>query len=504
MANKDVKKIKSNTDQDKYAKIKYLSNWLQNPNKPPDILIEDLNYFNTNLKYRLFTNVFNNPKVCFYINKYLNNLYFFHSDQYKPLDWLKTFADIVRINNIKNFNTPKYQNLKRNQFTKLLNDYLILCNHSELNQEEINNLFLLFEHNIITVENIENIQDIISGKESKESKIAAVKTQFSNVASQPNIKDPAIVNFCNIMNTNITNKNSCRSCPGYQKGNVILDTNLINPGEVDINVICNVSPSREDVKQQVLLAENLDYKNYLIDLFTKLKLTYTFTNVVLCYNNVTDAAITKKIVSNCSGVSSFVTHNFPAKLNLVLGAKVAKELGIKSFNKQIGFTVNNKWFVMNHPNEIAAKNLNVAKQFENLISLLNKQSYKTTTNTQTQQKDSDNLLVSNKPITDFTLFDIQIIGNKVIYIVLDKDNNKEYIVNEFNIPIHIKYGNFKDCSFISDKVDFIAYVNAYEKRSIQDKLLQNLKSNILKYSSTNTDDDNEDMGSDFMFESESE
>ena len=495
MANKEIKKIAVN--KDKYQKIKYLSTWLLNPNKPINLLIENPTEFNNNLKYRLFNNALNNPKLCLYLNKYLNNLYDFHSDKYTPEQWLKTFAIIVRLSKCKSFHFSKYQNLKRNQFTKLLNDYLNLCDYQNLNQQEINNLFLLFEHNILTQDYIENLQSIISGKEVKEVK--SNKTQFISNVTIPIIKPPDIINFCNAITNMTITKNTCRSCVGYQKGSVIIDTSINKPGEVDINVICNISPTKEDIKQQKLLAENIEFKNYLIELFNKFNLTFAFTNKVLCYNNLTDAASIKKVINTCSGISNIVTQSFNAKINIVLGAKVAKELGIKSFTKQVGTLVNNKWFLLNHPDEINAKNINVSKQFETLISILSKQNYKTTTVSEVKD---NNLLVVNKNINNYTLFDIQIIGNKIIYIVLDKDNNKEYIVNEFNFPINIKYGNFKECSYITDKVDFVAYVNAYEKRAIQDKLLANLKSNILKQNSINNSQEDEDMLPSFEFEFE--
>ena len=500
MANKDIKKVA--VSKDKYEKIKYLTTWLFNPNKPLNLLIEDPKEFNSNLKYRLFNNVLNNPKLCAYLDQYLNNLYDFHSDKYSPEQWLRTFADIIRISKVKSFHFSKYQNLKRNQFTKLLDDYLDLCDYQNLNQEEINNLFLLFEHNILTQENIENIQAIIAGKDNnKEVKIN--KSQFVNIPSQPSIKSADIVNFCNIVNKNIINRNTCKSCAGYQKGNIIIDTNVSEIKPVDINVICNISPTKEDIKSQTFLAENIDFKNYLIELFNKFNLTFTFTNKVLCYNNLTEPAAIKKVVSTCSGIIGSVNQSFNATLNIVLGAKVAKELGIKSFTKQIGMLINNKYFLLNHPNEINAKNLNVSKQFESLISLLSKQNYKSTIIKEQPTVDK-NILISDKIINNYTLFDIQIIGNKVVYIVLDSNNNKEYIVNEFNFPIYIKYGNFKECNYISDKVDFVAYVSAYEKRSIQDKLLLNLKSNILKQAGLSTvsemEEENEIQTFDQMFE----
>lgn len=481
--NKEIKKV---VKKDKFQKLKYLSHWLMNPYKPMDILIENYAEFNNNLKYRLFNNVLNSPKVCWYINQYLNGLVDFHSAEYLPEDWLITFADILRINKYKNFYFSKYQNLKRNQFTKLLNDYLLLCNYPIINQEEINNLFLLFEHNILTQEYIENFQLILAGKDvihkdkDKSSKSNFVNLISSSLPTSSIVKSADITNFCNIINNTIINKNTCKSCVGYRKGNIIIDTNVEKLGLIDVNVICNVSPTKEDIKEQTFLADNLQFKNYLIETFNKYKLTYTFTNKVLCYNNITDAPSIKKVVSTCAGMNNLVTQSFQSKITIVLGAKVAKELGIKSFAKQIGNLVNDQWFILNHPDELSTKNINIEKQIENLNNILSKLSFKTSSTTAVEAESDKNLLITNKNISNFTLFDIQIIGNKVIYIVLDKDNNKQYIINEFNFPIHIKYGNFKECSYISDKVDFIAYVNSYEKRGIQDKLLQNLKSEILK------------------------
>jgi hypothetical protein len=483
-AQKEIKKI----PKDKLAKFKYLTNWLLNPQKPIDFLIEDKNEFNTSLKYRIFNYFINKPKIVWYLNTYLNGIYDFNN--YDPELLLKTFAQLVRCNGIRSTNElyfTKFQNLKRNQFTNLLNNYTALSNDADYNQSEINNLFLLFEHNILTPEYIENIQSILSGKESDTNKKDNIKLPTIELPKEQAIKSAPIIKLCSDVNTFINNKLLCKQCPSYRKTNLIIETNAQELQAVDVAVICDVFPSKEDLKNQTFLSEGeqLQFKNYLISLFNKHNLTYTFTNKVLCYNTLDDSNINKKIISNCSSNISLLHQAFPSKLKVVLGAKVAKELGIKTPSKQLGNLINNEWFIISHPNDFIGnqkKTEAAVEQINKLNDLLSKQSF-------TKIESSINLENTSKSqLTSFTLFDIQFIENKVIYIVLDKDNNKNVIVSDFNIPIYLKYGNFKECDFITDNVNFVCYLNKHEKLNLQQKLLQNLKQEILKQNSISEDD----------------
>jgi hypothetical protein len=87
-------------------------------------------------------------------------------------------------------------------------------------------------------------------------------------------------------------------------------------------------------------------------------------------------------------------------------------------------------------------------------------------------------LILTKISKDLTLFDITHSGNKLIYIMLDKDGKKRYIIKKIKIPIYIKYGNYQDCNYITDKVDLVAYVNTYEKAKISSTLYQKLQRHI--------------------------
>ena len=87
-------------------------------------------------------------------------------------------------------------------------------------------------------------------------------------------------------------------------------------------------------------------------------------------------------------------------------------------------------------------------------------------------------LILTKVSKDLTLFDITHVGNKLIYIMLDKDGKKRYIIKKIKMPIYIKYGNYQDCNYITDKVDLVAYVNAYEKSKITSILYRKLQNKI--------------------------
>lgn len=486
----NVKKL----TKDKFAKLKYLSAWLFKPELNPQFLIEDRREFDTSIKYKLFSYFLDNPKVCWYLNEYLNGFYNFVSNLYEPKDWLYTFSEIIKVSKVKRLWITKFQNLKRDQFTKLLDDYCKVIGEMELNNSEINNLYLLFEHNIIDSNFIEQLQLSISDKGDTKSKSKDVNTIIEDIPIDNSIISPEVVEFCGKVVANITNRNQCRYCPGYKKGNLVLDA----PQQTDLDIlIIGLYPDSDDIRSQKTLSNNLTFKLNLKTLLDKYKLTYGFSNRILCEPINSDDSQIKKMYECCNGFSTFVHDVTKPKIRIILGSKYAKLLGVKSISKNFGNSIlDGNSFLLPDPSEI---NLNKDKDFklistcfENLDKYI---SFKMNNLKPNGITNFDSVDLNNQLTTktnNYTLFDIQVIQGKVIYTVLDEYGEKQYIENNIVFPVYIKQGKFNECDFISEEMDFVANLSIFEKQMLSQKLNENLKKKILK-SSTNTTEDFDDI-----------
>jgi hypothetical protein len=499
--------------KDKLAKLKYLSEWLKNPSLNPESLIENIDEFNNNTKYKLFSYFLDNPKNSYYLNKYLNNMYDFLSTKYTPLEWLITFSKIIHLTGNKSLWLNRFQNVKRNQFTKLLKEYCKTINDTEFNQAEVNNLFLLFEYNIFSENFIKSLQETVDGKEQKPTKKTTTTTSLITSNTPTDSKTSAtVIEYCSTVMSNINNRNQCKYCPGYKREVLVLESEQY--AKLDILVL-GLYPNINDIRDHKFLSNQSAFKSNLSLIFDKFKLTHGYSNRILCLpNNVEDDNI-KKMYNSCSGFSTLVHDISEAKIRIILGIRYAKLLGIKSPTKNMGTLVGKNIFLLPDPNDINwSKNKDLEKletYFSNLESLLQNESIKwlgekQTNTTENIDKQVDTLLVNNlineKNPTSYTLFDIQIVKGNVIYIVIDSNNNKQYITNSITYPIYIKKGKFSECEFIESNMDFIANLSINEKHILSQKLNDNLKRQILKMNQNKPEQEEEEINESFVDDEE--
>jgi len=476
----NVKKI----TVDKLFKLKYLTSWLNNPNKSIDILINDEKEFESNTKYRLFNYFLNNPKICSYLNKYLNSLYKFNSKQFTPTEWLKCFAFIVSTMDNKNLWFTKFQNLKRNQFTKLMDSYQHLLNESELNKEEKNNLFLLFEYNIFSTERIESL---LHSKESVKSTTPATKIQIEATKKINN----KVIDFCNKVIANINNRQQCKYCPGYKKEVLVLESEQYENLDV---LVLNLFPSIEEIRTQTFLTEYGELKNQLDEMFKQFNLVYGYSNWIICKPPNQEDTTIKNMYSSCSGMSTLVHDITKAKIKIVIGQEYAKLLGIKSITKKYG-SIEEGYFILPHPKETKIK---IDPYLSNLSNLFDSTFDANKIQTpQVNEVKIEKLLNNNN---ELTLFDINIIKDRIVFTLIDKQGNKKYINNNIQYPVFIKNGRFNECNFIDIDMDYIVQLSLIERHLLVQKINDNLKRQILKNNSSQ--DDEEDSIESFIDDEE--
>lgn len=483
----------SKLPKDKLIKLKYLTKWINNPSLNTELLVSDKHEFNTSLKYRLFNYFLNNPKVCAYLNNYLNNFYVFVSAYYEPDDWLITFSQIYQKSSIKNLWITKYQNPKRSQFTKLLDDYHNLIGDLELNQSEINNLFLLFEHNIISNKHIEQLQLSLSGKANKESVQNTLIYNSDIVENKSSSSE--VIEFCSNMIANINNRPQCRYCPGNKKGTLVLEAQ--NYTALDV-LIVGMLPNQDDIRNQKFISKHDIFKLNLNNTLDKFKLAYGYSNRILCTNINTDDITLKKMADNCNGFSTLVHDISKPKLKIILGAKTAKMMGFRATAKLIGTNIGDTAFILPDPDDIdiddkkSLDKLNV--YFSSLEKFLSYRVSDWAVLNKTESAEEDHQLLPSGVINNkYTLFDIQIIHGSVLYIVLDEHKQKQFITSNVTYPVYIKKGKFNECDYIDGDMDFVANLTIFEKQMLSQKLNENIKNQILKQQSQNVADEVDDI-----------
>lgn len=480
-----IKKIKIDKNV-LYDKIKYMNKWLFNPDKLKiDPLLEDKILFESNLKYRLYNNFLSLPKLIWYLNKYLNQLYDFHSFDNEQL--LRTFANILKISNIKDNSYlyfSRYQTFKRDSFTKLIDKYCEEINDS-LNSEEIHNLYKLFEVGIIRNEDMDDIESIIEGKSSSDSKSIKSENKSSSVKIEPTTKSNEITQFINAIIGIKVRRNPCNDCPLNKKPTVVLDTNISSltaDTPVDIAIIANETASEDDIVNQNPLtgADGIVFRTLFYKLVERHNLKYVITNASLCCpdKELTDSQL-KKVLNNCKGLIDEIHSTFKPNLIIPFG-DIRKNYGIKESLKDInGTIVNKRYFCMP-----SAKEAEVSKtskdRFNKAITALD-------LHFSAQNLNRNNIKIDNQYETNFkttqnsrlergdTLFNVETLNDKIVYILIDINGKKKYIVEDIQFPIYIKNGTYGDCEYISDNYDSIVFLTAKQKQQLSSKLNQNIK-----------------------------
>lgn len=469
----------------KFKNLKILSRWLLNYSQNINIksIINDKK-FELNYKYKLFTYILHCPKIVHYCNTYLNSKYEF--SKYTPSEWLLTFKQIIKISNLKSLNFSKYQNPKRNNFTTLINKYYQEVYKISLNQNEINHLFLLYETGHITDLLLKNIEQLVSHKETKNKQLQTKKEilktfKESSITTTKIEKTECIKNFITNIQNYIRQRKLCIECNLFNNGNIILDTNIKEPQNIDIAVIYE-NPTNEDIKQDKLLSSkiNLLFHKFFNQLVEKYNLKYIITTSLLCHSKQKNINL-KKSIDNCKGITNEIHKNFPANLNIYIGNNTIKyDLNLKGgLTKLNGELIDNN-FLIYSPDEVVTSTTKL-KKFETAFNKLDeilKKSVHQKSNIDFEKINVNKVLKNQQ---NLTLFDIKIIKEKIIFILIDENGHKTCIFEDFKYPIYIKYGKYKNCDYISEKYDAICYLNKEEKSYIQQLLNKNLKQ-LLKIS----------------------
>jgi len=389
-----------------------------------------------------------------YADKYLNNL----MDKHDFKNMAYTLNALVKMMPFRGTNDLKYGRYKpqeRDKIYSTLQKYYALVG-DDLNSGELRCLCLLQQSGIITEQHLEDMRVVLSDKSvrtttPKKNKVSAT------VNTAPKVQDNTeIIKFKTSMLNFIKNRVACGPCPLNRNGFLLISTNAKDLGPVDISFIGDGGSEDEIVSQ----SHGFESVSYLIELCNKYKLTYAFFNLTMCnIGRANTAAKAKQAINACSSIHNELEKAFPSILKVLVGDNVRTNYGIKGGRcaKLNGKSYGNKIVTVDY-DKLDGKALSTFLiALEGMITQT-----KFTRDAQTSiESNPDESNYSEKLVRtitpDMLLFDVKNIGDKVLYIFTNKNNEKVYYIEEFQSKMYLKSGDMGSCDFIED-VDGHDYV----------------------------------------------
>jgi len=496
---KESKSIITKKKSSYLAGLKALSNWLFSKRNEQELehIVQKYEFDTTILK-RLVSYVYNSPHIVWYINRYLNNLYDFN--KYNIISLMYSFSYLLDINQ-KN-QSKKLFYLKSNELADknkskvkdLLDEYFSRLYDKHYNIQELNFYYDLINLGFIPMQDITTIDTHInSGKTTvifdeltlQQKSLQPIALNLSVLDIYKLLPDN-ISQFCNEIKTRILTRKECQKCELFGKPTVILDTNMTDFGEVDIAFI-GLNPGKEEAelnrpfvgKSGNLLREKISH--------LPADIKWVIGNIILCHTrNEKDIKKPDEVISNCNDLLAEIYQKFPAKCYIPLGAKATKVMGInESITSVSGKKLTSESCTIIpiiHPSSAVnyGQMDKFVKDFETIYELFKVEKPEIITKSKQIIKQSEINIPQTRFITqvtsDLTLFDIREVNNKIIKIFIDKDSNKKYLIEDYIFNFYIKYGDWKTCSQITNKVDACIQIAGQDKitatKKVRDKLNQ--------------------------------
>ncbi|RLA79075.1 MAG: hypothetical protein DRG78_13660 [Epsilonproteobacteria bacterium] len=444
-----------------------------------------------NYKYKFYVNLLNNPKIIFYLNEYMNDLFWFN--KFSLMDWAKTFRLIMQHHGVTQTNQlffSRYKKDEKVEFITLISEYVTDFGLDPLNNVEISHLYHLYNEDIIDEQDLEEIKFLLD-KPSKLKKTKPVKQDLA-VFEKFNKDEEVIIDLVDsdeMISTKsnfksfINNRNVCKTCKLRGTDPLMFDTTASKVGPVDLMII-GTFPSATDVSNNKAFSdENGKFVRFFIDRLikeTNISVVYTYSYVCSPKNMSSSAAERRKLINNCSGVLSELTNAFKPKLKLVLDIANAKMMfDIKGpAAKLIGTTINDNSILCISPADVISneKKLPIFKSvMDELHTFFNQNKRMTNTTSNTNISDVSETNLSKQKLSSLTLFDIKTVYDKLIYIYIDPTGKKVYVNEEIKFPIFIKYGDYSECDYFITDIDGVCIVDSKQKNKLIYQLNKNVK-----------------------------
>lgn len=527
----NVKKIELNF----LTFLKELTNFLNRDNYNKDILLKLIEKHEVNSQFlfkRLIAYTYNNPYIIWYINKYMNNKYDYY--KYDVEEFLISFKYLLKTNNhgkLFFFKAKDFKDENKYKIKLLLKEYFEVVFRKQLNDLELNHLYMLFYKKIIPIDEIYRINTLLNGDKSKlvldENFLFGDNSISNNSVNNDQEKINEYINFhiSKMLPDNIyqfvnqlqiKKQQDCQKCKIFNNTMVSLDTNVSDFQPVDFMFILLNPGKDESIYKKLCIGESgklLRQSMYYLDS----KISWVITNAIQCTTNnqaelgKTDKAI-KLVINGCKPFLNSIIEKFPAKYYITVGKHSMELFGVKGSITQHSGTVlveNNKSIIpLIHPSAIKrneAMNIPVYNKTWDLIYQIAKKlvgqtvgqidvknipvtSSSKSTNSQSvlpvQQSNKYNIdptkIITGDIPAGMTYFDsVNLDGNDILNTFINSENSEKYYqIIKYEVPIYIKHVNdYKDCNMLNQNFEYVTHINGWNKY----KLSKALKDNLIKH-----------------------
>jgi len=436
-------------------------------------------------KFRVVAQLLGYPHIVWYVDKYLNSLYDSNSVSFK--DFIYTMNTIVSMNNIQNQNAlrfSKFQNVERNTFYKdVVSSYKVIAPDRIVTNADVLCLYNMYQNGVISHDDVIGLKDSTSptseGKAPRatRSKSKAVAPKVAGFRTKTEVKDIAvseeITKYKNNILQFVKNRANCDSCPLQKNGFLILSTNSPRPSSVDITFI-NDGASDQEIDSQEHFSMYDDLLDDIKRICDKFKITYAFINLTMCNTRgAKTPAKMKQAIKSCDGIYSEIRNTFKSRLNVLFGESVKNAFGIKGgrTTKLHGQMIGNN-IISIAPDKLTDKNQTIL--LNSLIEVIAKTKFDKG-NIEVEPNDAFKGRMVSSITPDLTLFDVKEINSKMLYIMVNKEGEKVYYIEEMQFPVHIKAGSMAECEYILDeKPDETMLLSKYELQGLKRVLRDNI------------------------------
>lgn len=430
-----------------------ITNWLVGNNKSE---IDKDRLFKREYKFNLFNYILKHPKLIYYVDKYLNNIYDF--EKYTDEEWFTTFKKLLSDYGIKNSNQlyfAKYKPPKRSLIKQEFREYLI--DQRIPSENELNDLYRLYDTKIITDQHISQLKTINSGEESKQ--YSNISPPVTTPSDSNSIVSSTLMGFNSSISRHINTRLTCKNCPLFGKEKQPIYTDLkLDDGQVDVII---VTEKPYDINEDSPI-------KYIIALAKQLELTYIMTSLVLCKPDGPEIPNSKKTILNCKNVTNYVYNTFSSNIKILLGTKAKQTFGIRGNMNQLNGSIINDCFILVDPiTSMPLYKSGFVKLKEELTKLNKRKSISKQTNT--------NSTIDYNQLENYTLFDVKTMDEQILYILIENGTgNKKYITENISYPVYIKQGQFRECDHIIDNPDIVTYLTHDNKQYLTNLLRKNM------------------------------
>ena len=445
--------------------LKELRNWICSKDNNKDQLRFIIKKYNINERtvlHRVIFYLYNDPHIIWYFNKYMNNLY----NQIDVVDILYSLTQIMVYKKTNRSNFLTYVKSTENKDTKRI---AILEQLKEIPKSEHSFYYDILYKNIKSQETDNPIEDIDSRKLSEH-------VEFMRSRQLPE----KIVDFCKSIKESIPNKESCKSCNLFGRKSVILDTNINEPGEVDIAFVALNPGTDEPIFDKPLVGvSGRMFREHMY--FLPIDTTWMITNIMLCSTaGQTDIGKTTKevlqVATHCKDNLQHILGAFPAKIYVPIGGPAMEVFGLTgSIKNNSGETFESqgcKIIPIVHPS--GAKrggDLRVAydKGWETIYkeAKLLKATPREPAKKKEKKDKIKNVSTEEEHSDTMSLLNIETLGNnKVLLVLIDtKDGSKHLIVKDIETSIFVKNDSWKECMMI-DSPEIEIKINEYQRQQL--------------------------------------